>query len=235
MKIKLTEQQLIYLAKNLKEDVTAPQGGDIDFEKEAPNLTKFIKGLMGNTENRENDQPPTTTIETPNDKIRRLHGLPPAKNVTGKSNFAKNIPTTNEPMNPLGRITPITSYYGPRQTNIQGASKDHKGIDLATQSGSPVYAPLDGVVMSSKDTTPNSCGGFIQLGHATMETKFCHLRQLIVKRGDNVKKGQLIGYSGGGSNDPMRGDASGPHLHYEILGRSGMPKNPLSVQNNLTA
>ena len=48
MKIKLTEQQFIYLAKNLKEDTITPQIGDIDFEKEAPNLTKFVKTLMAN-------------------------------------------------------------------------------------------------------------------------------------------------------------------------------------------
>jgi murein DD-endopeptidase MepM/ murein hydrolase activator NlpD len=199
--------------------------------KEAPNIAALAKNLGDNS------------IGGTIDKVKGI--IPTLKNMLGNNNdidsgntntqFAQNIPGGNEPMNPLGRIAPITSYYGPRKTNTPGASKNHKGIDFAARSGSPVYAPLDGIVISSKDSTPNPCGGFIQLKHATMGTKFCHLRQLIVKQGDNVKKGQLIGYSGGGATDPMHGDANGPHLHYEILDRSGIPEDPLSIQPNLVA
>jgi murein DD-endopeptidase MepM/ murein hydrolase activator NlpD len=66
-----------------------------------------------------------------------------------------------------------------------------------------------------------------------LETKFCHLRRLNVREGDKVKKGQIIGYSGGGRNDPMHGNSSGPHLHYEILDKSSIAMNPTSVDPNL--
>jgi murein DD-endopeptidase MepM/ murein hydrolase activator NlpD len=199
---------------------------------EAPNIAALAKNLsdngIGGTINKVKGILPTiknalsgnNTINTGN---------------TTNAQFAQNIPRGTEPMNPLGHVAPITSYYGPRKVSNPRESTFHNGIDFSTRSGSPVYAPLDGVVVSSKDSTPNPCGGFIQLKHATIGTKFCHLRQLAVKQGDNVKKGQLIGYTGGGATDPMHGDATGPHLHYEILDNGGMPRDPLAIQNNLVA
>jgi murein DD-endopeptidase MepM/ murein hydrolase activator NlpD len=180
----------------------------------APELTKLAKNMAGF-----GDESLLGKAET-------------ALNV-GKTLFAPNIPTSDDPMNPLGHKAIITSKFGDRNTGIPGASTNHKGIDLEAASGSKVYAPLDGTVISSRDTTPNACGGFIQLSHATMQTKFCHLRQMVVKQGDKVKKGQIIGYTGGGATDPMHGIASGPHLHYEILDRSGVAEDPLSVEPNL--
>jgi murein DD-endopeptidase MepM/ murein hydrolase activator NlpD len=141
-------------------------------------------------------------------------------------------------MHPLGHKYPIYSGFGKRaapydpNTGKKGSS-DHKGVDITVKSGSAVYAPLDGTVLFSQDTTPNPCGGFIQLDHVSVQTKFCHLRSMIVKQGDKVKKGQVIGYSGGGRNDPHPGVSTGPHLHYEILNKSGVAQNPLSVQPSL--
>jgi biotin carboxyl carrier protein len=145
---------------------------------------------------------------------------------------SKNIPSDpNEMMHPLGRKKPISSDFGLR--NIRGGSRNHKGIDIATSSGSPVYAPLDGTVEAARDTTPNNCGGFIQLSHDNIYTKFCHLKKINVRNGQQVKKGQIIGLSGGGKNDPMRGSATGPHLHYEILNKERVAMNPVSAQSNL--
>jgi len=219
MKVKLTEQQLVNIAKNLKDNTPTPQVGDVDFEKEAPNLTKLIKTLMVNK-----DAAP--------DNISK-NTLPNTSKSVSEPEFIKIIPKGNQMMHPLGRKGPITSPFGSRNTGISGASKNHKGVDISTRSGSPVYAPLDGVVLYSRDTSPNACGGFIKLNHTNLETKFCHLRRLNVREGDNVKKGQIIGYSGGGKNDPMRGISSGPHLHYEILNKSGIAMNPTSVEPNL--
>lgn len=219
MKVKLTEQQFVNLAKNIKNNTATPQVGDIDFEKEAPNLTKLIKTLMANKD---------AGIDNITKNI-----LPNTDKSISKSKFAKIIPKGNRMMHPLGRKEPITSPFGSRNTGIPGATKNHKGIDISTRSGSPVYAPLDGVVLNSQDTSPNPCGGFIKLNHINLETKFCHLRRLNVREGDKVKKGQIIGYSGGGKNDPMHGNSSGPHLHYEILDKSGIAMNPVSVEPNL--
>jgi murein DD-endopeptidase MepM/ murein hydrolase activator NlpD len=226
MKIKLTEQQIGGLVSNLKGDDLS----NIDMEKEAPNLSKLVKFLMTNK-----------NLET--DNLSKISSKPKMglfsrkdkDDVVSGRNFAKNIPSGNMMMHPLGHTQPITSPFGSRDTGIAGATKNHKGVDISTPSNSPVYAPLDGTVLDSRDTTPNACGGFVKLDHANVETKFCHLSRMIVQQGEKVKKGQIIGYSGGGRSDPHPGISSGPHLHYEILNKSGVAVNPISVEPNLTA
>lgn len=209
MKLKLTEQQLIKLAININEQVALQP---LDIEKEAPNLSKLAQFIGKNQ-----------TVST--------DSIPGPLNVDDK--FAPDIPDGDDMMHPLGHKTSITSPFGNRVTNIKGASTNHKGVDISTPSNSPVYAPLDGIVSASRDTTPNACGGFIKLDHSNIETKFCHLSSMSVKPGQKVKKGQVIGYSGGGKTDPHPGISSGPHLHYEILNKGGIAMNPTSVQRNL--
>jgi len=200
MKLKLTEQQVRGLIKNLTEQ-------EMDFEKEAPNLSKLAKFITG--AQSVNTQAP----------------------VSDEPQFATDIPDGDDMMHPLGHKTSVSSKFGSRVSTI--GSSNHKGIDMPTPSNSPVYAPLDGIVSASRDTTPNACGGFIKLDHTTMTTKFCHLSRMVVQSGQKVKKGQIIGYSGGGLNDPHPGTSTGPHLHYEILNKSGIAMNPSSVQPNL--
>jgi murein DD-endopeptidase MepM/ murein hydrolase activator NlpD len=201
MKLKLTEQQVRGLIKNLTEQ-------EMDFEKEAPNLSKFAKFISGTQS--------ANTTQLP---------------VSDEPQFAPDIPDGDDMMHPLGHKSGVSSNFGVRNSSI--GSSNHKGIDIPTASNSPVYAPLDGIVSSSRDTTPNACGGFIKLDHSMMTTKFCHLSRMVVQSGQKVKKGQIIGYSGGGKTDPHPGTSTGPHLHYEILNKSGIAMNPSSVQPNL--
>jgi murein DD-endopeptidase MepM/ murein hydrolase activator NlpD len=115
----------------------------------------------------------------------------------------------------------------------KGASHDHKGVDIDAPSGTPVYSPLDGTITKSLDTTPNGCGGHIRIDHGGgIETKYCHLKQMVVKPGDKVKRGEHIGYTGGGDDDPGRGISTGPHLHYEVL-IDGEAIDPAIVQPEL--
>ena len=110
----------------------------------------------------------------------------------------------------------LTSGFGPR--NIGGnASKNHKGCDLGIPSGTPVYAVANGKVKSAKNTEPNGCGGFVKIKHKDYITKYCHLSQWSVSRGDEVVKGQQIGLSGGTKGAKFAGNSQGPHLHYEVL------------------
>jgi murein DD-endopeptidase MepM/ murein hydrolase activator NlpD len=157
----------------------------------------------------------------------------PSEPTSNTPEFSPEIPEGQEMMHPLGHKTPISSQFGLRNIGVQGASRDHKGIDIPTRSGSPVYAPLDGTVTASRDTTPNACGGFIKLDHDTVDTRYCHLSRMVVNQGDKVKRGQVIGYSGGGQNDPHPGISTGPHLHYEILSNQGIAMNPTKYQSNL--
>jgi len=193
---------------------------DIDIEGDAPNLAKFLKGM-----------------KNPDDLLAKLQGedpgTPSAPSAPGRkgTNIAALIPKGTEMMHPLGHKTRISSNFGRR--NVAVGTKNHKGVDLSTPSGSPVYAPLDGVVTKSLDTTPNACGGHIRIDHGNLETKFCHLSRMIVRKGQKVKKGEIVGYSGGGKGDPHPGTSTGPHLHYEILGPNGIALEPTDIQSNL--
>lgn len=226
MKIKLTEQQFADLTQKIINAVPEDLGSDIDMEKDAPNLSKLIKTIMAN---KNAGIPTPTSVAT--DKIK--NSIFNRNKQTPNIKFAENIPSGSQMMHPLGHKEQITSLFGQRNTNVPGASKNHEGVDISAKSGSSVYAPLDGVVLDARDTTPNACGGFIRLEHINIETKFCHLSRINVNVGDKVKKGQIIGRTGGGPNDPMHGVSTGPHLHYEILNKSGVAMNPTSVEPNL--
>jgi len=113
--------------------------------------------------------------------------------------------------------TKINSPFGPRNIG-RGASKNHGGVDLNAKVGTPIYSPANGVVRAARDTTPNACGGFVKINHGKYTTKYCHLIKFdVVKKGDKVVKGQLIGYTGGAKGGQYAGNSLGPHLHYEVL------------------
>ena len=122
----------------------------------------------------------------------------------------------------------ISSKYGPR--NIGGrASRNHKGIDIAYPSGTQITSPLDGVIEKANAKAGN-CGGLIVINHGTfngknVKSKYCHVKRIDVEKGKEVKKGQVVGLSGGGANDPGRGNSMGAHIHFEIL-EDGKNVNP---------
>jgi murein DD-endopeptidase MepM/ murein hydrolase activator NlpD len=113
----------------------------------------------------------------------------------------------------------LTSSFGMRNHPVLGGRRQHQGIDLAAPSGTPVYATADGIV--GRADWYSSYGLFISLNHgASMETRYAHLSRLAVAAGDNVKKGDLIGYVG------STGRSTGPHLHYEVR-VEGLAVNPI--------
>ena len=112
----------------------------------------------------------------------------------------------------------LTSGFGMRTHPVLGGRRQHQGIDLAAPSGTPVYATADGIV--SRADWYSSYGLYISVNHgASMETRYAHLSRLAVAAGDNVKKGDLIGYVG------STGRSTGPHLHYEVR-VDGLAVNP---------
>jgi hypothetical protein len=115
---------------------------------------------------------------------------------------------------PIKNYSPslITSKYNEIRKNGQ-----HKGLDLGVQSGTEILSPADGIIKNSQ-ITQGDCGGLIEITHAdNITTRYCHLKKLNVKQGQNVKAGQLLGLSGGDENDPGRGETTGAHLHFEVL------------------
>lgn len=102
---------------------------------------------------------------------------------------------------------PTSGVYGSRRTYNGQERSWHKGHDLAAKTGTPVYAPADGIVRLARDTFMS--GNLIMLDHGgAITTVYAHLDSMNVKVGDTVTVGQLIGKVG------TTGRSSGPHLHW---------------------
>ena len=106
---------------------------------------------------------------------------------------------------------------------------NHAGIDLKANSGTPVLAALPGKIVKSDDSSP-SYGGLIVIEHdvdgETYYTKYAHLQSRYKNVNNTVQAGEKIGKSGGGPNDPYKGNSRGPHLHFELLDSKKNPINP---------
>lgn len=134
-----------------------------------------------------------------------------------KEDFYRNTPSIY-PV--FGRIA---SAYGWRRHPLTGKKDFHRGLDIGNAIGTPVYATADGVV--KKVGRLRLFGIYVHLKHGYgYETKYAHLQTYVVKKGQKVKKGEIIGYLGN------TGRSSGSHLHYEVK-RFGKYVNPYYYLN----
>ena len=118
---------------------------------------------------------------------------------------------------PLEHAT-LTSGYGMRNHPVLRKRARHNGIDLAAPTGTPIYATADGTV--ERANWFSSYGNYIQIGHGnSIETRYAHLSRIAVNDGQQVRKGDLIGFVG------STGRSTGPHLHYEVR-IDGRPVDP---------
>ena len=117
----------------------------------------------------------------------------------------------------------LTSGFGMRMHPILGYTRMHKGVDFGVPTGTPIYAAGDGVVEFSG--WAGGYGRFVKIKHNPhTETAYGHMSRIALTTtiGRHVSQGQVIGYVG------MTGDATGPHLHYEVL-KDGSQVNPINV------
>ena len=113
----------------------------------------------------------------------------------------------------------VSSGFGMRVHPILGYSRVHQGIDFAAPAGAPVYAAGDGVVEEVR--WAGGYGRWLKIRHdAEWETGYGHLSRWAVQPGEHVRQGQVVAYVG------STGEATGPHLHYEVMlgGRKINPK-----------
>lgn len=106
----------------------------------------------------------------------------------------------------------VTSGFGPRGSGF------HKGIDLAVPDGTPVHAARAGKVVTAGSQSGYGLVVIIDHGSGYV-TKYAHLSRIDVHVGDDVSGGATLGLSG------HTGDATGPHVHFEIL-KNGTAVDP---------
>ncbi|MFN2099321.1 peptidoglycan DD-metalloendopeptidase family protein [Altererythrobacter sp. MF3-039] len=116
----------------------------------------------------------------------------------------------------------ITSNYGMRRHPVLGYRRMHSGIDFRARHGTPIVAATDGRVSGAGRM--GGCGNAVRLNHeGGLQTRYCHMSRIAVRRGQSVRRGQVIGYVG------STGLSTGPHLHYEMY-RGGRAINPRNVK-----
>jgi murein DD-endopeptidase MepM/ murein hydrolase activator NlpD len=108
----------------------------------------------------------------------------------------------------------LSSPFGNRKSPTAGASSNHQGIDLAGSRGTPIKASKAGVV--TVRSSSRSAGNYVTIKHDnTYSSIYMHLENSIVKKGQMVSQGQVIGYMGDS------GVTTGVHLHFGIIKNGG--------------
>lgn len=117
----------------------------------------------------------------------------------------------------------VSSNFNPRRVNpVTGRVAPHRGVDFAVPIGTPVLAVGDGEVIVAKRS--GGAGNYIAVRHGRQYmTRYMHLKKLLVKPGQKVKRGDRIGLTGN------TGRSTGPHLHYEIW-INNQAVNPLTAK-----
>lgn len=124
---------------------------------------------------------------------------------------------------PLQEAGTITSGFGYRTDPINGEVSYHSGTDIGMPSGTPILAAADGTVIiaNSTDSWGGGYGYYVKIKHNdTFDTLYAHCSKICVTNGQQVKKGQVIGYVG------TTGRSTGPHLHFEVW-KNGSRTNAL--------
>jgi murein DD-endopeptidase MepM/ murein hydrolase activator NlpD len=105
----------------------------------------------------------------------------------------------------------LSSGFGYRIDPLYKTVKFHPGLDFSAPQGTPVYATAEGTVKIAGNSG-NAYGNHIVISHGySYNTLYGHLFRIKAKKGQRVKRGEIIGYVGN------TGKSTGPHLHYEVL------------------
>lgn len=103
----------------------------------------------------------------------------------------------------------VTSGFGSRADPFHGKKSRHAGIDIASPTGTPIYATADAYVGRAQPV--GNYGNLVELNHGGgYQTRYAHMHRILVRSGQYVRKGTVIGLVG------STGRSTGPHLHYEV-------------------
>jgi len=119
----------------------------------------------------------------------------------------------------------MASGYGYRIHPIYKTRKMHYGMDFSAKIGTEIYATGDGVISKVK-RSKRGYGNYVKINHGFgYETLYAHMSKYIVKKGQKVKRGEVIGYVGN------TGISTAPHLHYEVR-KDNKKINPVNFYYN---
>jgi len=144
-----------------------------------------------------------------------------AKYADARDRYWAHIPAI-QPVNhkDLRRFSPV---YGMRMNPVLGKWMPHKGLDFMGERGIPIYATGGGKVVLAQ-MTYGGFGNLVVIDHGYgYKSRYAHLNRMLpfnVKKGDQIKRGQIIGYMG------STGRSAGLHLHYEVL-KDNIQVNPI--------
>jgi len=122
----------------------------------------------------------------------------------------------------------LVSGFGYRIHPIYKTAKMHTGIDFAAPTGTPIYSTGNGVV-SQTEFNGRGYGNNVVINHGYgYQTLYGHMTKFVVRPGQKVQRGDLIGYVG------STGSSTGPHCHYEVI-KDGNKIDPINYfYNDLT-
>jgi murein DD-endopeptidase MepM/ murein hydrolase activator NlpD len=146
--------------------------------------------------------------------------------------FNRNLPaltSRDQIVYPLPNPVPVTSKFGWRRHPVTGARRFHAGVDLGAGQGTPVIASRGGRV-----TAADRMGGYglaivMQQSDGTQDTLYAHLSQILVRPGQQIQPGTVIGRVG------STGLSTGPHLHYEARRKTNSGWTPVDPGAQLEA
>lgn len=143
-----------------------------------------------------------------------------AKNPDAAEKFSE-FPATAAALGAVVAAGRTTSGFGQRKDPFTGEHKGHQGIDIGVPVGTPTKAPLDGTVIAVVNGHPKA-GNFVEIEHDNGDvTRYLHMSDIMVSRGDRVKKGEVFAATGN------TGRSTGPHLHWETWKGGGFKKGEL--------
>jgi murein DD-endopeptidase MepM/ murein hydrolase activator NlpD len=146
-----------------------------------------------------------------------------AKLVKNKEKLLASIPAIQPISNKDLKHQP--GGYGWRTHPIYKTAEFHPGMDFAAPEGTEIYATGDGTVERA-DNTAQGYGNHVVINHRYgYETLYGHMTKFVVRVGQQVKRGQLIGYVG------STGLSTAPHVHYEVI-KNGQKTNPINFYYN---
>lgn len=190
---------------------------DINFDELYKNFMNWIDSNNLFVKNSENQITNTMNNEVTNeiDLNEILNNTASIGGATGEveeSNLSQMEIDANEIKNKYNLIKPlvgnITSRFGYREPTTVTVPKNHTGIDIAANTGTVIYAALDGVVKIA--SSEGDYGNHLRIEKDDVAIYYAHCNKLYVKEGDYVTQNQPIAEVG------ATGNVTGPHLHFEI-------------------